>query len=57
MTTVAQFLKNLRGATILSVEPSQDCPGQTLLSTYDGWGESFEVTVKTKDGREYSFIA
>lgn len=56
MTTVAQFLRNLRGATIISVEPTDTVHGRTDLATYDSYG-SFEIIVKTKDGREYSFLA
>ena len=40
---------------VTEAEPTDTVHGRTDLATYDSYG-SFEITVKTKDGREYSFL-
>lgn len=56
MTTVREFVEKLEGSTILSVKPDHEDP-ESLDAEVSGSEINFEVTVKTKTGEEYSFIA
>ena len=56
MTTVREFIEKLEGSTILSVSADHD-DEESLNEDLSSSENNFEITVKTKAGEEYSFLA